>query len=270
MKKTISLILLVLVVLACVGCSDAEEHTVITTPKPTIAPSTNATTAPTTSPTKPTTKAPTIHEHPEPGKNEDDLEYTPEDIPEVYWAVLNNREAIYFPEGCTDCTYGPCYAWLDDYVFLTGHQEIATADYVGYTVIDMDGDGNEELVLQHGDLLVLHEKDGRVYGYQFGFRQMELRSDGTHIWSRSAGFEQGVSRIRFLEDHTCQIIDICWVVYDSKDPDTVEYYIGSNQVTQQEYEDCFSKLSQTMPESGKLGRYPIRDKNEEDLTPPGG
>lgn len=272
MNKGILSIAAGIMLLALTGCGNNEGSHRATTTKLTTAQihTTHSATAPTVSPTHVSTAKP-VFKHPNTAGSSDSVTlYQPEDIPEAYWDVINNLQPIYFPYGCPNCTSNPCVAWLDDYVFLTGHQEIATADYVGYTVVDMDGDGNEELVLQHGDLLVLHEKDGRVYGYRFGFREMELRSDGTHIWSRSAGSEQGVSRIRFLEDHTCQIIDICWVVYDSKDPDTVEYYIGSNQVTQQEYEDCYSKLSQSMPESGKLGRYPIRDKNEEDLTPPGG
>lgn len=266
MKKTISLILLVLVVLACVGCSDAEEHTVITTPKPTIAPSTNGTTAPTTSPTKPTTKAPTIHEHPEPGKNEDDLEYTPEDIPEVYWAVLNDREAIYFPNGCTDCTYGPCYAWLDDYTFPYLHNAIATSDYVEYAVIDMDGDGNTEVLIRDNDTLLLREKDGIVYGYTFGFRGMDyVYTDGTFTWNDSAGRNYGVSKLKFNEDNTYQWISLCEVNGaddNGEDYDEPKHFVEGQEVTLDEYKEYGQTLCRTKVEFKRLTRYPVQVKEE--------
>ena len=264
MKKTISLILLVMVVLACVGCTDAAEHTVITTPKPTIVPSTNGTTAPTTTPTKPTTKAPTIHEHPEPGKNEDDLEYTPEDIPEVYWAVLNDREAIYFPNGCTDCTYGPCYAWLDDYVFPYLHNAIATAEYVEYAVIDMDGDGNTEVLIRDNDTLLLREKDGVVYGYTFGFRGMDrVFSDATYTWNASAGAYHGRSKLEFSDNHEINEVCLCeeYLVFT----ENAEFTVEGNKVTEEEYKAYCETLSQTEVTWNRLIRYPLANYSKPDI-----
>ena len=263
MKKIISLLLMMLV-LVFAGCSNIDDNTVITTPKPTIASSTTGTTVPNTVPTKPTTNAPTIHDHPEPGKNEDDLEYTPSDIPEVYWAVLNNREAIYFPDGCTDCTYGPCYAWLDDFKFPYLHNAIATSEYVEYAVIDMDGDGNMEVLIRDNDTLLLREKDGIVYGYTFGFRGMDrVFSDGTFTWNASAGAYQGTSKLEFTDSHEINEVGLCeeYLVFT----ENAEFTVEGNKVTEEEYKSYCETLSHTEVTWKRIIRYPLANYTKPDI-----
>ena len=139
MKKIYAILLTALLLVALVGCTyPINSNTSITTLKPTVTPSPTGTTVPTTIPTKPSATVPTVHEHPEPGKNEDDLTFTPEDVPTVYWNALNNRQTIYFPYGCNgkETHSGPCYAWLDDHRFPYLFNEIATSDNVWYSVVD--------------------------------------------------------------------------------------------------------------------------------------
>lgn len=267
MKQAISMILVVLMLLTFIGCVDrSSDNGTSTTPAtttitaPTTANSTTAnTTKSTTIPTTQTTTAPTVFVHPGPMKTDDDLEYTPEDIPEVYWAVLNNQEAIYFPEGCTSHSR-PCYAWLDDYKFAYDFIELAACDWAEYFVMDMDGDGSKELLIQASDTLLLREKDGIVYGYSFIFRQMmDVYEDGTfRYYYGGNGIETGITKISFKEDNNYKMIYLCEYRKYSNNGEADYFRIDGIDVTEEEYLDYERKHTSERVVWKKLGRYPIR------------
>ena len=77
-----------------------------------------------------------------------------------------------------------------------------------FTVLDLDGDGTEETVLQitdaandMGGYLVLRCQDEEVLGYPSGWRTFwNLKTDGTFSYSQAGGSEDGLASIRFTED----------------------------------------------------------------------
>lgn len=81
------------------------------------------------------------------------------------------------------------------------------AEIYQFAVLDLDADGTEEVVLwitdvgnDMGGYLILHKKDGVVYGFPSHWRTFwDLKTDGTFTYSYSAGFEDGVAVIRFTE-----------------------------------------------------------------------
>ena len=86
-----------------------------------------------------------------------------------------------------------------------------------FGVLDLDGDGSEEVVLwvtdvanDMGGYLVLHQEDGGISGYPSHWRTFEdLKTDGTFKYSYPAGNEGGVASVRFtgtgldLDKHIC-------------------------------------------------------------------
>ena len=261
MKKIISLLLMMLV-LVFAGCSNIDDNTVITTPKPTIASSTTGTTVPTTVPTKPTTKAPTIHDHPEPGKNEDDLEYTPSDIPQEYWAVLNNQQEIYFDypitvqEGYDISSKKTAYL---DVIQLRGDVDELAASKCSYSVMDMDGDGNSELLILNHSVLILSHKDGIVYGWN-GLGAVDIYKDGTYSWGKQAGANYGRSRIVYVGFGIWTSVEM-WRV-DRYLLDEPEYYLGNQLVTKETF-DRYQDANNTDDIEWKaLSRYPLYSRDE--------
>lgn len=268
MKKNIC-ILFVTIMLLLAGCGQQSEGTILTTTTKPITTTTNTTTTiPTTIPTTQPTTKPTIYYHNGPGKDESELTFTPSDVPEFYWDALNNRQPIYFLNGCygEECHSGPCFAWLDDHRFPYLYNEIATSDYVGYAVVDMDGDGNQEVLIRDGDTLLLREKDGIVYAYSFVFRSMDyVYIDGTFTWGGSAGRNYGVRKLKFNDDNTYQWISLKEVNgadENGEDYDEPKYFVAGQEVTYDEFLEYGQTLCHTKVEFKKLTRYPVREKEE--------
>lgn len=77
-----------------------------------------------------------------------------------------------------------------------------------FAILDLDGDGTEEAVLQITDVasdmggyLVLRCQDKTVQGYSSGWRTFwDLKTDGTFFYSQAGGSEDGLASIRFTED----------------------------------------------------------------------
>ena len=74
-----------------------------------------------------------------------------------------------------------------------------------FAVVDMNGDGEDEVVLQVTDVandmggyLFLHQESGTVYGFQSGYRTFwQLKTDGTFQYSAPAGQEEGIASVQF-------------------------------------------------------------------------
>ena len=74
----------------------------------------------------------------------------------------------------------------------------------GFTIVDMDGDGENEIVLSISTgsidegFEVLHYQDGIVYGYHFWYRALEdLKEDGKFI-GKGGDFDASKQRFKFL------------------------------------------------------------------------
>lgn len=69
-----------------------------------------------------------------------------------------------------------------------------------FSIVDLDGDGESEAVLQvidvagdMGGFLVLHRERGEVCGYPRSYREFEsLKTDGTYVFTSPAGTEWGI------------------------------------------------------------------------------
>ena len=112
-----------------------------------------------------------------------------------------------------------------------------------YTLVDMDGDGDEEcLVGSQQYVLVLYSIENKIYGYTFGFRAMDtVYEDGTFshhgfVPDGSGTESAGLSRITEFTVSSPKVISILRV--DGFSSDAVKYYIGeeNKEVTKAEYE----------------------------------
>ena len=105
-----------------------------------------------------------------------------------------------------------------------------------YTLVDLDGDGHAEVVVQMDvvstDRLVLRWEDGAVVGYNFCLREMnQIWADGTFSFASSA-FEFGVGRLSFgLVDRDSYNL-VCEVLRCEEDA----CYHEGEPVTQEEFD----------------------------------
>ncbi len=111
-----------------------------------------------------------------------------------------------------------------------------------YAVIDLEGDGQEEIVLQlagvAGDLggyLILHQQGDREYGFESHYKTLEnLKEDGTYTYSDPAGTETGVCRVRSFTQTGYETERL---FYERTDHDSgaVSYLQDGKAVTEYEY-----------------------------------
>ena len=81
-----------------------------------------------------------------------------------------------------------------------------TVNATKFAVTDLDGDGEEEVVLwlqingvsDYG-FEILHEQNGEIYGYTLQYRAfMDLKTDGTFLFSGGAA-DSGIGKMSFSE-----------------------------------------------------------------------
>lgn len=174
------------------------------------------------------------------------------DLPEVYRAVLNNEKTFIYSVGESTVML------LDDYAFPYLKESILNC-HVKYATVDMDGDGEVEVLLEGscGDVLVLHHENGIVFGYDFVFRYMsDVKTDGTFSWSYTGNkHSYGVHKLTFSAE-SYVLIDVCYV--EEEGEDKVTYFIGEHVVSKTEYDAFYSTLSQEKVTWTSIGRYPVK------------
>lgn len=262
MKKAISIIILTLMFFASGGCveQNATTTTQVTTTAPTTTtPTTQPTTTPTTSPTTTPIVLPTA-----PDKDPSEFEYKPADIPQEYWAVLNNQQEIYFDypimvqEGYDISSKKTAY--LD--VIMLGSKELA-ASKCYYCVIDLDGNGKSELLISDIQVLVLSEENGVVYGWN-GLGPVDIFTDGTYSWSDQAGANNGRSRTVCIGLGIWTSVEV-WRV-DRYLLDEPKYYIKKHPVSKGTFESFMARYQEAYSpeyvEWKELSRYPLYSRDE--------
>lgn len=146
----------------------------------------------------------------------------PEDML-AYWMVLNSRQ----PFISTDEGYQEFY-WDEYYWCLGSTVKQHQADY--FMIVDMDGDGADEIVLEctPESVQVLHYEEGTVYSYQFVFRGMKrIHSNGIYEGSNGAA---NTSYHRLMELNKDSYIEETIAVMDS------DYYeVEGVQATHEEF-----------------------------------
>ena len=111
------------------------------------------------------------------------------------------------------------------------------------TLIDMDKDGVQELVLAYEYFyILLHFENGMVYGTDFHLSSMEtIYTDGSFSWSHTDdifGYECGISRVSFVNGIK-KVEELCRIEGDSK------FFIGGVQVTKDKYYDYLDESERT-------------------------
>ena len=115
-------------------------------------------------------------------------------------------------------------------------------NYTEYTMLDMDGDGEQECLLRSLQrILILCFKENEIHGHTFGFRAMDdVYKNGTFSWhgfSELDGSEShGLSRITAFTSIGSYQASI-WRI-DAYASDAPRYYIGEDktQVTKAEFD----------------------------------
>ena len=127
---------------------------------------------------------------------------------------------------------------LNDCRFLTNNVTVGECKFINKAILDMDGDGINEYIIQaqdEADHIVLHYYDGKVYSYSFGVTEFRhLNTNGTFYWfSNSNHWVGGLSRLVF-NDSSISIEKMYEVnIYEDEDKDA--YYIEGKPVTREEF-----------------------------------
>lgn len=161
-------------------------------------------------------------------------------IPEEFLAVIKNTEKFIL----RDYLDGDQEIYLADFRFPYTGALISDCTDVKYAVLDMNGDNKLEVVISgiYGDKLVLHSENGKVYGFDFIFRNMDrIKVDGSFAWNEmtSGGISYGDSKLDFSGSKVTRVV-LCSVENDGTDE--VKFYIGKESVSKQEYLDYSNTL----------------------------
>ncbi|MBQ9086901.1 MAG: hypothetical protein IJY47_06905 [Clostridia bacterium] len=74
---------------------------------------------------------------------------------------------------------------LNDCRFLTNNVTIGECEFINKAILDMDGDGIDEYIIQspQRDHIILRYYDGKIYSYSFDSKSLyRLNTDGTFYW----------------------------------------------------------------------------------------
>ncbi|MBQ8389229.1 MAG: hypothetical protein IJX46_09935 [Clostridia bacterium] len=124
---------------------------------------------------------------------------------------------------------------INDYRFPTKETPINN-QYVKFYTLDMDGDGEYELILSdsiEGDELLLHEDGGKIKGYSFSGDEMY----GIHLNGSFGRYGDNLYsnvRLKFTENGI-EYVELARreSVFEGED----KYFVGGEEVTEDEYDD---------------------------------
>ena len=185
------------------------------------------------------------------------LQFTPlfteaEIAKQTYEGVLVNQIKVYVPqlekyEYLKNCTTPYMPTPLYD-----------IKDSLNYAYQDLDGDGIDELIIDCGDTIILRYYLGKVYLYDFTFRQMyDLCTDGSFSWNHTGqNFEYGMSQLCF-EGFQLKSKPLYRIV------DNIEFYIGEERVSEQTLQNHINVNPKT-----KVTFEPLTIATEWDTLPP--
>ena len=158
-------------------------------------------------------------------------------VMEAYHAVLLNEKTFYSVNDQKDYTLNEYDVWRAE----------------RFAVIDMDGDGIPEVVLElttggEGAFEVLHYEEGKVYGFHFPFRGMlDLSADGTYFASGGAsdGFFYQAATIK-KDVYEKKILAHSLSGLDANGDRNMSCYISDAKVTEEEYDAFSTKMWEKM------------------------
>lgn len=171
-----------------------------------------------------------------------------------------------------------CADWQNREVNLAGIKAVVTDEeditvrVDKFTVVDLDGDGENEVVLwilvnevsDYG-FEILHYQEGTVYGNTLSYRSFyDLKADGTFWWSGGAA-NSGVGRLTFAEDGRAvrvELVDDVDSWKHEEQADVTWYDLSADSVNRVfenlSYSDYFSEDGGTNAD-GWYGSYVVTD-----------
>ena len=154
-------------------------------------------------------------------------------LPEHYLNVIQGRD---------------CFM-LDDKEIYINEYSIPSLSYDvdSYSVVDMDGDGAVEVLLDSrmgdGDIIMLHYENGAVYGYSFGFRSMyNIMTDGSFYWTASTGRQYGSSRFSSISGGDYTYKELYRIEHSFDNHDIYKIFIENVEVTEEEFDEYEKSL----------------------------
>ena len=154
-------------------------------------------------------------------------------IREAYGAVLRNESTLYYPLLDSPTPYE---SYFRD---IRGAKDAPLSQ----ALIDMDGNGTEELILSFDRFLILlWYENNAVYATDFEHEAMEtVYTDGSFFWRNNSspfGNEQGISRISFANGQK-KFQELC-----RKEGESL-FYVDGVRVTKEQYENYLEKNERT-------------------------
>ncbi len=127
-----------------------------------------------------------------------------------------------------------------------------TVSATKFTVMDIDGDGEDEAVLwlQINNISdygfeILHYQNGEIYGYTLQYRAfMNLKTDGTFLFSGGAA-DSGIGKMTFSETgYSVNTQVYSQSGYDTNNELNVQYFINDESCSEDEFNDILSGQEQ--------------------------
>lgn len=176
--------------------------------------------------------------------------FQPENVPEAFWNVLNNKQEIQFADRSI---------FIDDYSFLEHFDDIKDCSNVRYTVITTDA-GETMLLIEHEEsILVLFEDAGVVYGRSYNFRNMyHICTNGVYTWNDTdaEGHHYGQDVLCFKDGKITS--RRLWQI-DNDGSENAKYMIGEDEVTRDALLAYSDSIDEEYVSWSDLTRYPIPD-----------
>lgn len=129
--------------------------------------------------------------------------------------------------------------------------EMPGAKVKKFAIVDMDGDGEKEIVLWNytgaidKGFEILHYQNGKVYGYHFWYRALDsLKEDGTSIASSGAAYTS-INKIEFLEKgYSIDTLYQSELQIGSDGIDKMQYYANGEICSEEEFNEALSRQNE--------------------------
>lgn len=149
------------------------------------------------------------------------------DISKLFMPIINDQQSFCVAD--YNIPDGVSHYYLSD--FLTKRQDTVKR----YTLIDMDGDNQEELIMElvrEEDKLIIRKDESSFIGFHFGLRGMyRINLDGSFLWNTKAGKIFGCSKLQFNGNEYNEIE--LWRVELNEDNTTFEYFVDGKSVSEE-------------------------------------
>ena len=132
---------------------------------------------------------------------------------------------------------------LMDYAVTTpsGKKLLSEIRDLKFAFVDLDGDTVEELIIDCGEILVLHFFVVTVYLYPLSVDQAyQLNTDGTFAW-KSAGETREYGERRITGYYRTEEL---WKIVNDGEPNA-EYYVGGERVTKEQLQKYLTENPRT-------------------------